>query len=246
MQANVSDKGRAPAVPQSEESGKPPSRNTRTPAKAGSAAWLVTALLVLSALPLAGGAFRLSQLAGGAEVTPANARFFASPLPVVLHIVSVTVYALVGAFQFVPGLRRRRHGWHRIAGLILIPAGLIVALSGLWMTLLYDMPTYDGALVYALRLLFGSAMLLSILFGVGALRRRAFVQHGHWMLRGYAIGMGAGTQVLTGMVAAAFVDPPTELSRALLMGAGWLINLAVAEWAIRRRRSRPARMAAKR
>jgi hypothetical protein len=64
------------------------------------------------------------------------------------------------------------------------------------------------------------------------------------MLRGYAIGMGAGTQVLTGMVAAAFADPPTELSRALLMGVAWVINLAVAEWIIRRRPARPARAAA--
>ena len=32
------------------------------------------------------------------------------------------------------------------------------------------------------------------------------------------------------------LGPPSELSNALLMGAGWVINLAVAEWAIRRHR----------
>ena len=37
--------------------------------------------------------------------------------------------------------------------------------------------------------------------------------------------------------------PPSELSRALLMGAGWVINLAVAEWAIRKRPAVPARTA---
>jgi hypothetical protein len=206
--------------------------------------WIVAGLLLLSAIPLAAGAFRLSQLAGGAQITPANARFFASPAPVVLHIVSVTLYALLGAFQFVPGLRRRRHHWHRTAGWIVLPSGLMVALSGLWMTLFYRMPAHDGALVYGLRLLFGSAMLLSLLCGVVAFRRRAFIQHGNWMLRGYAIGMGAGTQVLTGMVAAAFADPPTQLSRALLMGAAWAINLAIAEWIIRRRPARPARAVA--
>ena len=31
------------------------------------------------------------------------------------------------------------------------------------------------------------------------------------------------------------VDETDVLSRALLMGAGWVINLAVAEWIIRRR-----------
>jgi hypothetical protein len=241
MSATIVDQSPTPDLPQRNEVGKP--QKPKAPIKARSAKWIVTGLILLSAIPIAAGAFRLSQLAGAAEITPANARFFASPLPVVLHIVSVTLYALLGAFQFVPSLRRRRHGWHRTAGWIVLPNGLIVALSGLWMTLFYRMPAHDGALVYGLRLLFGSAMLLSLLLGVVALQRRDFVQHGNWMLRGYAIGMGAGTQVLTGMVAAAIVDPPTELSRALLMGTAWMINLAVAEWIVRRRPARPARTA---
>jgi hypothetical protein len=68
--------------------------------------------------------------------------------------------------------------------------------------------------------------------------------HRAWMSRAYAIGLGAATQMLTLTAGELVVGPPTELSRALLMGAGWLINLAVAEWAIRRRRSRPGRPAA--
>ena len=120
MKANVYDEGRAPDVPQRNAVGKPTPQKTKAPAKAGSAKWLVAALLLLSAIPLAAGAFRLTQLAGGAEITPANARFFASPLPVVLHIVGAAVYAILGAFQFAPGFRRRRPGWHRAAGRLLV------------------------------------------------------------------------------------------------------------------------------
>jgi hypothetical protein len=40
---------------------------------------------------------------------------------------------------------------------------------------------------------------ISIVAAVGAIRRCDFVSHGAWMIRGYAIGMGAGTQVLTHM-----------------------------------------------
>ena len=58
------------------------------------------------------------------------------------------------------------------------------------------------------------------------------------MLRAYAIGMGAGTQALTLMTGALVVGPPSELSRAFLMGAASVINLAVAEWIIRRRLAR--------
>ena len=172
MKANVSDQGRAPDVPQRNAGGKPTPQKPKAPIKAGSAAWLVAALLLLSAIPLAAGAFRLTQLAGGAEITPANARFFASPLPVVLHIVSAAVYAILGAFQFAPGFRRRWPGWHRVAGRLVVVCGLLVGLSALWMTLFYPWPKGDGALLYALRLLFGSAMVVSIVLGFTAIRRR--------------------------------------------------------------------------
>jgi uncharacterized membrane protein len=213
----------------------------KTNAYENKAEWLVpAALIVLSAIPVAAGAFRLAQLTVGAEVAPENARFFASPLPVILHILSVSLYSILGAFQFAPSLRRRRHKWHRAAGRLLIPSGLIAALSGLWMTQFYPWPDGDGELLYGLRLLFGSAMVLSIVLGALAIRRRDFARHGVWMMRGYAIGMGAGTQVLTHLTWFLLFGIPDELSRALLMGAGWVINLAVAEWIIRARRALPS------
>lgn len=241
MNAHVDDEGRVPAVPRLNELGKPPSQKPNAPAKAASATWLVAALLVLSVVPLAAGAFRLTELAGGAAITPANARFFASPLPVVLHIVSAGVYAILGAFQFAPGFRRRRPGWHRAAGRLLVACGLLVGLSALWMTLFYPR---TGELLYALRLLFGSAMVMSIVLGFAAIRRGDVMRHRAWMTRGYALGLGAGTQVLTLAAGEVIAGPTGELSRALLMGAAWVINLAVAEWAIRKRPAPPARRAA--
>jgi uncharacterized membrane protein len=206
--------------------------------------WLVpTGLIVLSLVPVLAGAVRIAELSSGAEVTPGNARFFASPVPVVLHIISVTLYSILGAFQFASSFRRRRRDWHRAAGRILIPSGLIAALSGLWMTQFYPWPLYDGELVYGLRLVFGSAMLVSLLLGVAAIWRRDFTQHGAWMMRGYAIGLGAGTQVLTHLPWFLFPAIQGEQTRALFMGAGWVINLAVAEWIIRKRPALPARTA---
>jgi hypothetical protein len=57
------------------------------------------------------------------------------------------------------------------------------------------------------------------------------------MIRAYATGLGAGTQVVTHLFWLLLVGQPTGFSRAVLMGAGWVINLAVAEWIIRRRTS---------
>lgn len=203
--------------------------------------WLIpSSLIVLSLVPALAGTVRLAQLGSGAEITPENARFFAAPLPVVLHIPAAIVYSILGAFQFSPGFRRRRRGWHRSAGRILIPCGLLVALTGLWMTLVYPWPQGDGQLVYLERLVFGSAMLLSIMLGINAILRRNFASHGEWMIRAYAIGLGAGTQVLTHLPWFILVDgKPGEGPRALMMGAGWAINVIVAEWIIRRPKTRP-------
>jgi hypothetical protein len=51
--------------------------------------------------------------------------------------------------------------------------------------------------------------------------------------------MGAGTQVLTHLPWAILVGKPGESARTVLMGAGWVINVVVAEWIIRRRQIRP-------
>jgi uncharacterized membrane protein len=206
------------------------------------AAWLVpTALLLLSAIPIAAGAFRLTELAGGAEITPANARYFASPLPIVVHIICVSVYSILGAFQFASGFRRRWPGWHRAAGRLLVVCGLLVGLTALWMTLFYARKEGTGDLLYAFRLLFGSAMVASIVLGFAAIRRGDVVRHRAWMMRAYAIGLGAGTQVLTLLAGELIAGPPSELSGDLLNGAAWVINLAVAEWIIRRRPAHPTR-----
>jgi len=152
----------------------------------------------------------------------------------------VTIYSLLGAFQFSPGLRRRWPVWHRAAGRILVVAGLVAALSGLWMASFYAIVPADSALLHAFRLLFGSAMAVSIVLGLLAVRRGNISQHQAWMRRGYAIGLGAGTQALILIVPAILVGKLDPDTLALLMGAAWLINLAIAEWLIRRQaRPRP-------
>jgi uncharacterized membrane protein len=190
--------------------------------------WLVpTGLIVLSIVPMIGGAIRVADLTGG-PVTPDNARFFAMPLPVLLHIFTATPFLLLGALQFT----RRRGRRHRFAGRVAVPCGLVAGLTGLWMTLSYQIP--ESVLLAGFRLVFGSAMVVFLGLGFTAIRRRDFTRHRAWMIRGYALGMGAGTQVLTSLLWSPIDSSPGPVTRALLLGAGWVINLAVAERAIRR------------
>jgi len=204
--------------------------------------WRVAGLLALCVVPIVAGVVRFHEVTTGALLTEENARFLRDPIPVLIHVVAVSVYAILGAFQFVPSLRRKKSSWHRRAGLVLAPAGLVVALGGLWMTATYPRPPGDGHLVTFFRVVFGAGMVTSLVLGVLAVRRRDFALHGAWMTRAYAIGMGAGTQVLTHIPYFLWVDAPNELGRGLCMGAGWIINLGIAEWIIRhgrRPRARP-------
>ena len=203
--------------------------------------WFIpSGLIALAFIPVVAGIVRLSLLANlltdGGPPTPDNARFFAAPIPVVLHIVTATIYSLLGAFQFAPGFRRGRPDCHSAAGRILVVSGLVAALSGLWMAVFYKIVPADSALLHAFRLFFGSAMALSIVLGYLAIRRRDLARHQDWMCRGYAIGLGAGTQALTQLPPLLLFGAPDELTLALMMGAAWVTNLAIAEWFIRKGR----------
>jgi len=191
------------------------------------------ALVALVLIPAVSGSMRLVELAGGPHLMPANPRITASPMPVVVHIVSAVSYAVLGAFQFSAAVRRRRPGWHRVAGRGLVGLGLAVAFSGLWMTLFYARQTGTGGLAYLFRLAFGSGMAASIILGLTAIRRGDVCRHQAWMTRAYALALGAGTQVFTLGIGKA-VFGTSALTTDLMLGSGWAINLAVAEYVIRR------------
>lgn len=189
------------------------------------------ALVALSAIPVVAGSLRLLQLAGGPQVLPADPRFAGLALPLVVHIVGATTYAVLGALQFAPRFRRRHWTWHRRAGRVLAVAGLCVAGSALWMTMAYSQKPGTGDVLFVFRLVFASAMAGCLVLGFNAARRRDIPAHRAWMVRAYAIGLAAGTQALTeGLGGAVFGTG--ELRGDLAKGAGWVINLAIAEWAL--------------
>lgn len=203
--------------------------------------WLIPAgLILLGVLPLIGGAIRLTELAT-ADATLQSARFFAEPVPVVLHILSSTVYFILGALQFSAGIRRGRPDWHRAAGRVLVPAGLVSALSGLWMAWSYPPLIGDGTATALVRTFAGSCVVVFIGLGFAAIRARDIPTHRAWMTRAYALAIAAGTHPLTLAPLVIFPQLWSDLGYATGLAAGWLINFAVAEWVIRRRVDAPRR-----
>jgi uncharacterized membrane protein len=197
--------------------------------------WLVPAVLIfLSLVPLAAGIVRLISLVNGSEITPDNARFFEAPIPITLHVIYSLVFCVLGAFQFNARFRHHKLNWHRRAGRLLMVCGLGAAITGLWMTHFYLLePHIQHKLLYVFRMLIGTAMVTSILLSLLAIRRKKIAAHRAWIIRGYAIGQGAGTQVLV-MFPVMLLSKPNTLTVAVLMIASWVINLIIAEWAIRK------------
>lgn len=188
------------------------------------------ALLALSAVPLVAGGVRLTQLATGA-LHASMARFHQAPWPVTLHILAAALFSILGAFQLDPRWRAKAPRWHRQAGAVALVSGLVVAMTGGYMAAAYAIPeSLQGPFLRVIRLAVSGAIFVSLLLALRAIAQRRFDAHGAWMLRAYALGLGAGTQVLLFLPAELLLAGPVQgLPRDTLMALAWGLNLAVAE-----------------
>ena len=192
-------------------------------------------LLLLSAIPIAAGIVRLAGLADDPEISTENARFVAAPLAVVVHILGAGLFCILGALQFSSRLRQRNPKWHRLSGRIVVASGIFSALSGFWMTVTYPIPPeLQGGLLYTVRVCVSLAMLTSILIAMVAVTGGDIATHRAWMIRAYALGQGAGMQVVVLLPWMLAIGKPTVFQRDVLMSSAWLINLIIAEMAIQR------------
>ena len=192
-------------------------------------------LLLLSFVPVVGGVVRLHSLSANGSATPEDARFVTAPALVVIHVIAAIVYALVGAFQFSDGFRMHWPRWHRRAGALLVGCGLVVAVSGVWMTMRYAIPEgLQGPLLFWVRLLVGVGMAAALAKGLLGVLQRDLAGHRAWMMRAYALAQGAGTQAVLMLPIILLTGPVLGLTRDLLMTAAWALNLLLVDWLIRR------------
>jgi len=196
--------------------------------------WVIPAVLtVFAIMPMIPGALRLVEFAGGPAIIPPVPRTLTHPIPVIAHIAASFFYTVFGAWQFSPALRRTP--WHRRAGRALAGFGMIAALTGLYLTLQSPMMAHDNAVLITVRLFVGTGMVVFIGLALEAIiRRRDVPAHRAWMIRAYALGLGAASQMVLFMLLSP-LGTPDPMTHALMLSAAWFINLGVAEWIIRRK-----------
>ncbi|MGV8969963.1 MAG: DUF2306 domain-containing protein [Microbacteriaceae bacterium] len=203
--------------------------------------WLaITGLLFLAVLPVIGGVLRLGEVGSGSAINLP----WTSTVAIVAHIVAMTIFCLVGAFQFSPALRGRS-GWHRTAGRVILPAGFIAALASMWLAVFFNGPSEEFALAMV-RLVFALPMAVFLVMAVVAITRRDFTAHGAWMTRAFAIAVTGGTQALVIIVWSIPFGDVDTFGETWLVGAGFVINSVVAELLILRRSRRQMRDRAQR
>ena len=164
----------------------------------------------------------------------------------VVHVPSAATAMILGALQLVPRIRERRHVHRRIGRAFLVVGTLAFVVTGIPLAL--TTPSGDltrfGVLVPAVC---GRSSRRS---AFRAIRRRDVARHREWMIRLYALTFFALTaRLVTPLLLLAQVpvmqsryagDVPSAVEASIPYGQwlGWIIDLAVAEWIIRRTRGR--------
>lgn len=153
-----------------------------------------------------------------------------------VHVFTSMFALLAGFTQFSKTILTRCRGLHRTMGKLYLgnvlfvtgPASLVMSFfaNGGW--------TSRVGFVALAVLWLGTTWR-----GYQAVRARNFTAHREWMIRSYALTLAAVTlRTWKYALVALFEPPPMDVYR-LVAWLGWTVNLACAEWWIRRTRSSP-------
>ena len=189
-------------------------------------------LLLATAIPIVTASLTMYQIPTG-QLQGASIKFEAVPAVLFFHSLGGVLFGLLGPVQFAGVLKRRYGRLHRVTGRVFVAAGLLLAMSSL--RLLAEFPTPSTWVLTTARLAAGAGLATALITALVAIRQHDVTRHRAWMIRGYAIGMGAATIsfimlpifLITGKVVEGYLAD-------LLFVLSWVINLTIAEWVIRR------------
>lgn len=147
---------------------------------------------------------------------------------IVTHVLCSSLALLLGPWQFFGGLRRRWPTLHRLMGRVYLGLGVLPGgIAGLYMSL----HAFGGGVSHV-----GFALLAAVWLYTGwrafaSARERDFASHRAWMIRNFALALGAVT--LRAQLGAGFaLGWRFQDFYPFLAWTSWVPNLLVAEWII--------------
>ena len=160
-------------------------------------------------------------------------RLTATPVWHFMHVLGGATFGILGPLQFSRALMHRYGLLHRVMGHVFVAAGAMISLSSLG--LLWHFPDTYSVAMNSGRLLFGIALGVALAIAMQAIYSRDFARHRNWMIRAYAIGIGATAvtmvffpiYLITG-------EPPKGLASDIAFLGAWMACIVLAEGLVRR------------
>ena len=171
-----------------------------------------------------------------ADVAGLDRKFAAHPVVTMLHILPGGIFLLLAPLQFSARLRRRHLRIHRWSGRLVIVAGIIGGVPGMYFGLLMPYGGWGEAVAAAI---FGGLFLTAIVRGYIAIRRHEVARHREWMIRAFALALAISTvRRLMGVLDYALTPAgfTPRQNFVLAVWASWIISLGAAELWIRHTR----------
>lgn len=189
-------------------------------------------LLLATAIPIVTASLTMYQIPTG-KLQGASTKFEAVPWSLFVHSLGGVLFGLLGPLQFAGVIKRRFGRLHRVTGRVFVAAGLLLALSSL--RLLAEFPTPSTWVLTIARLAAGVGLAAAMITALVAVLRRDIPRHRAWMIRAYAVGMGAATISFIMLPIFLITGNAVEGYAAdMLFVLSWVINITIAEWVIRR------------
>jgi uncharacterized membrane protein len=168
-----------------------------------------------------------------AELAKVDGKFAAHPFITLWHVLPGGLFLMFAPLQFATWIRTRHIRVHRWSGRLLLPAVLVSALPGLYFGILIPYGGPGEAVAIAV---FGGLLLVAILRGFQAIRRREVDRHREWMIRVFAIAIAISTVRIVAVVLDLALTPvgwrPPDIFE-LSIWTGWVLTLGAAELWIR-------------
>jgi len=162
-----------------------------------------------------------------------SAHLAVAPLSWFLHVLAGAAFGIAGPMNFALALRRRFGRLHRATGRIFVGAGVVLGLTAF--SLLLSVEPQRTPVIDVARGVFGLALLVALAMAITAIRARDIPRHRAWVIRAYAIGMGAGTVALVFFpIFLVTGAPPIGLASDVIFVTWWALNIGFAEWVIHR------------
>lgn len=157
----------------------------------------------------------------------------AAPVWHFMHVLGGATFGILGPIQFSRVLMRKYGLLHRIMGRVFVAAGAMISLSSLG--LLWHFPGTNSVAVSSGRLLFGIALGVALAIAMQAIYKGNFNRHRNWMIRAYAIGIGAtAVSMVFFPIYAITGEPPMGLAADIVFLGSWAACIVFAEGLVRR------------